>query len=70
METLPFVLNVSIGNPQLEITISKTGTVSIPVSRYLHRGTFTGTIQRALSKNNTSRRNLFSATSHQIIGVP
>lgn len=37
METLPFVLNVSIGNPQLEITISKAGTVSISVSRYLHR---------------------------------
>lgn len=30
MENLPFVINVSIGTPQLEITISKAGTVSLP----------------------------------------
>lgn len=70
METLPFVLHVSIGNPQLEITISKAGTVSIPVSRYLHRGTFTWNHSTGSEQKQYLAAKPLQRHSHQIIGVP
>lgn len=49
MENLPFVINVSIGTPQLEIIESRNGQPS------RCRVTSTGAIEPLRSKNKTTR---------------